>query len=1097
MKKVLLTSILSFFCFQSLYANPPINDNFVPADTPLARSTPPKPNIYLILDDSGSMSAADMTIHGDQIRRDVALQIVVKDLINKYRNDAYIGFGKLGSYGFGGSQFPNPNAVVPLSDLKDESTYNNAITKVDNIVATGRTPLSHPLYDAGRLFRGEGMLSGGNLKNPTVNYQENYIKYRCQAQHIILLTDGGANEYNMGPLVERDDLYFKDRESGYITVKRRGSGTTTNFANGQLVEQKNYSGDRIGPSYTRSQETMQVGQFLWDLDLLTDSQVLGDFDAAGKAWDDFDIWGARPGIETYDDQTFTDSEGNTHLKPRMPIHVDAITFGDSTSTLDQGKLDKTVEPSGGVHVLANDTSDLDKAFNDIFQRIIQTQSGTGSVETQADRSAGALRYHTLYDSRGWSGTIVAYEYDSATGGFNQDNIWRTDQTIKPYQGDFYTYNSGTVKFGNGTEGVALSGSGIAENYAKWLQGDDHIVDSNDVRIFRYRGGNYLGAIINSDIIPFSTDRPYINLEVVGNSKNTQDRFFTYINKRAVEMPYNYLIGGSNDGLINFLIADKNGNGEITSKAGERAISYFPSFFKDDLAEITSVDYTHKYKVDGKTQFFDAYITNSAGSNIFTTLGITTMAAGGKGLVGYQLFKTDGDGESNPSSDFNINFEIFNKDNTGDFKNLGYTYSEMGFVNQKTSSGKERAVAIFGNGPGGIGSSLFMIDAVTGDFIKEIVLNSNGKGAASPAVVTRLRETTDLQEIETIYVGTYDGELYRISFSRNDNNHLESATPEITKLFDTGGTEHPISVRPTVAINPEIVDDVWVYFGTGLATTEEDISNDALETEQAFYGIRDLKHLVTKDDLVEQSIIEVEETERNAEGELVGTTNGRKELNLVTSHNVQKNGVDAKYIDYETEKGWMMPLVYDDVKYRVIRPAYFYGSKFIGFTTWAIDKNSTKVDHDPCIDADTLKGSNIVLNLYSGNGSSIFINKEGEDDGDGYHLAEDSPGIPTGDDIMSSNIYDGSYFRVVSLAMLDKLPTNSYYAGSRDKVQNFIQTSPGNLLSLVLKEAVSVNIWTVFTHIGEKGNFFEKEAKSPYEVLSGQLRGGGRLYLKHR
>src|SRR5699024_12847967 len=126
------------------------------------------------------------------------------------------------------------------------------------------------------------------------------------------------------------------------------------------------------------------------------------------------------------------------------------------------------------------------------------------------------------------------------------------------------------------------------------------------------------------------------------------------------MHHSLLIAGTNDGLMNLIYADKSSIGNHP-RAGGRYVSYFPSFFKDDLDKITDFYYNHSYKVDGKTHIFDALH-----QEVFRTIGITSMGAGAKALVSYQLFESPRHNErthsyaSRRTSEFNINFKLSNE-----------------------------------------------------------------------------------------------------------------------------------------------------------------------------------------------------------------------------------------------------------------------------------------------------------------------------------------------------------------------------------------------------------------------------------------------------
>lgn len=1009
---------------------------FKPHHEPLIKQNPPKPNILMILDTSGSMKERDMSIpctdpsNGRKCyasRIDV-LQSTVKGLLSRYRNDAYIGMSTLGFLGYhADSYYQVIDLDIMKFDISDLSIDNSdetinktnqnnfalATQEVDNLIAHGGTPLAYALYEGSKYFRGDRMMDRSGFELQGRYYKQKYdlykseiqpspIKYRCQQQHIILLTDGDPMGDRVGPILKRDVEPLNQLRDRLLSNSNYTSTEPDEYIFELDTINYNYDYSRIIRERAGNLSTSFVARYLWELDLRKDARNIGSEDKTGKTWD---------------------SKGSI----RMPIHMNAITFGDDPNDSSIDELDRTVSPSGGVHVHAKNPDELYSAFHNIFQSIIQTRSGTGAVEDQNAQTLNTIRYTTSYEPRVWTGAIVARRYDSKTGKFSIP-VWDTKERIKPGQGKLYTAETqnGNVitkelteestkivqeevrvgtkrKWVNGrlvqvpdiryvNKEVRVPGyyGSLGENYVYWLKGYD---DSE----LRDRQGNTLGAIINSDIYHFSSDMPNVNINETVVGKAHRDNIIKYVKKRRDTMGINYLITGSNDGLINFIVAEKTDSSKRSELPGTRIFSYFPSFFKDDLADITSVPYSHQYKVDGTTHFFDALVDDH-----YRTIGITSMGSGARALVGYQIFESDSEFKKT-SDDFKINFEITNK--TAGFENLGYTYSEVDYVNQAKDDKHSRAVAVFGNGFGAPSkvSSIYMIDAVTGQKIEEIVLSNNGLGAASPSLLVSKDPVTKMQRLESIYVGDYSGNMYKIVFDYTSSDKEGSYNfKRYSKqtIFQSGGSTRPITTRPVVMKNKKDNDQVWVYFGTGSAKTANDISKTALNAQHYFYGIKDINETVKDEQLVDQK---VEKT--------FGTG---KERQLLTT-----KAVDGTTTPY----GWKLKLTHrsDDNNERVIRPAVLVGNKYITFATWSIVRGG---ENDPCL-SDNLVGSEFTLDLYTGNAGTIFwetnpdgslkgIDKDGQGEPirakyNGEHLDDDAFGRPTGEGIIPHNIYGGNYY----------------------------------------------------------------------------------------
>ena len=151
-----------------------------------------KPNIMFILDVSGSMGTAD--VNGETRLR--VMKDVTKDLFNDMA-DVNVGLMVFG--GNEGGYFKS--AVSPIEDKRAA-----LIDSVEALSAGGNTPLSETLFQSMRYFQGEdyfirywdepyqddngnwvadvppGVYEDGKHKSP--------IKYECQPNSVVLLTDG-------------------------------------------------------------------------------------------------------------------------------------------------------------------------------------------------------------------------------------------------------------------------------------------------------------------------------------------------------------------------------------------------------------------------------------------------------------------------------------------------------------------------------------------------------------------------------------------------------------------------------------------------------------------------------------------------------------------------------------------------------------------------------------------------------------------------------------------------------------------------------------------------------------------------------------------
>jgi len=161
-------------------------------------------------------------------------------------------------------------AIHHFSDMSDAGEKTIMKNRIDALPASGWTPLTETLWEAGRYYRGDspdygnlaavpsGVISGGKYNSPVVN--------SCQKNHIVLLTDGQPT---------RDD--GRDSNIRGLTgtnCSHTGGGLATNtcldelsqymFTKDQISE---FSGDQTFITYT-------IG-FDIDMDLLQQTATKG------------------------------------------------------------------------------------------------------------------------------------------------------------------------------------------------------------------------------------------------------------------------------------------------------------------------------------------------------------------------------------------------------------------------------------------------------------------------------------------------------------------------------------------------------------------------------------------------------------------------------------------------------------------------------------------------------------------------------------------------------------------------------------------------------------------------------------------------------
>lgn len=511
----------------------------------------------------------------------------------------------------------------------------------------------------------------------------------------------------------------------------------------------------------------------------------------------------------------------------------------------------------------------------------------------------------------------------------------------------------------------------------------------------------IGSLTNSDIRLANKDIININLAKDKMSQGLREELVRWLEFKATWQPKNYIIAGDNDGFINFINAQRGLNYANRYKGGQLDTSYFPQISYRRIKEIAVRNQKPIFMFDGRTNLMDAKVYQEGRGNYYATLGMTGMAGGGKGIVGYRIFASDDTSVNNwvfnerkprlPASYSDAidkvtpMFEITNEGSaeyrTPGFENLGYTYSGFEYFNRLIDVNGQKqgqAVAVFGNGFGGDKSTIYFIDAYTGKKLNEIILNPKGGGAATPAIVVEADPITG-QRLKRLYVGDYSGTLYRVEFT--DRDFTDNHGIRVTSLFkapETNIGQSAISTRPLVLKNK--AGQMQVFFGTGIAANKQRDRGDNAAVLHGIYGITD-RDLFGNGSSAMASDMDLP---------YVGTLSPKLSVNNLKRGDVKySQGTQIDYlqkdrydIDIETPEstnpnetgpngnGWYVRLSADGMKSgeRVIQdPKYDGLTKNIIFSTWGVVEREDVNDldlPDPCL-KDTPFGKILAFNISTG------------------------------------------------------------------------------------------------------------------------------------
>ena len=1026
-----ITAVVSYILLSQAYGQ-----NLKPSSEPIFSTPQAKPNIHMVLDDSGSMRFQGkpdiyMIVDGQKklVYRVDALRDTVKKLFYKYRDKAYLGMSVLNrnidNYGL---------ISIPLSDFslmpEDEFTIKIINDLPNKILASGGTPMHNGIYEAFKMYRGFPVRDGykkytGGTRNqprfhPVVQL-ETPLRYRCQPNHLILMTDGDPNGYTTSAPVLIDQNMVPNLFGERVSNKTYHG-----------VDQQNWSSN----VFKSSAEQEKLGQMLASVDLRDSDKWIQKngqwqqkkLDDAGREWKDL-------------------------LSRPLNITAHSVSLAVSKKSPIYTRITKS---SGGMNLGVDNTfgtaDELLEAFDTIFASIIRSTSSSFAKndKTYADvldgappikngkvdlSKVGAIRYDTIYNFRQKFGSlraVVPYKTDEVLpNGKKKTNtviIWDTNQTIKPNQGKYVTFLNTDKK---GLEINELNSSATKTQFTKILKKNNPSAtyDNNYIRwLTDYKnaanGGlrgrlNPMGSITNSDIQLVNKDVLHINVLPKMMSKGLSKELVNYLLYKAKFQPKNYVVISDNDGFINFINAERG----LTAnhKGGERDTAYFPQLLVKQLPEITKPDTNAALVLEGKTRIADGKVYQPEIGNIYATIGLTSMGTGGHGIVGYRLFGADeksvkewtvAKGSSNTNkpimSQITPLFEIDGTDATSGYK-LGYTYSDFEFFNRiinKNGEDQGQIVAVFGNGMAD-DSKLYFMDAYTGEKLHSIDL----PGVSAMAIAASVREAPNNkgQVLERIYVGDYLGSLYRIDFK--DGDFMDDNTTEITHLFQapqhaSKQYQSAITAKPLLIKNDKS-GQFSIFFGTGAANNHLRDRGDNAAVEHSIYSITDRNKTSSQSTATIANlkkgygILPLLSVDNLKEGKVSYqkgsnidySTTATHDLDITTpADKVDQNGV--KRLD-----GWYTRLIADGNKSgeRLVQaPKYDSRNQAVVFATWGVSERNLPYEdnglYDPCL-ADLAFGKTLSLDATTGGRGKTLRGNKGS--------TNDALGVPTGDAITES------------------------------------------------------------------------------------------------
>lgn len=545
--------------------------------------------------------------------------------------------------------------------------------------------------------------------------------------------------------------------------------------------------------------------------------------------------------------------------------------GSSIDTL-QDKVDDlwhAAYNSKGYYVAAQSPDEVASAIASALLEIADRVGSAASVATNTGSlNAGSKLFQARFDSSDWKGQLLAFQIN-ADGTIESEEAWEAGDALNqqdwdtgreiitwnpniddPAGGDVegkgipfrfptdYTSPSATTELSSDQIADLLAnapysvGTGVSseiddnqdygEALVAYLRGDD----SNELtgQNFRLRN-SILGDIVNSD--PRFVETPNFRYPNALESKSYAD----FVSANSARQGVVYV--GANDGMLHGFNDD----------TGEEVIAYVPAAVYENLEHLSSLDYEHRYYVDGGPNIIDVFLPNTVdpddgSTGVWRTVLASGLAGGGQAV--FALDVTDPTTFDEANADDIVMWEF---DDSKD-ADMGYSFGKVQLAKMNDGTW----AAVFGNGynnteaDGNASATghavLYIVDIETGDILKKLDTEAGSAGTPNGLATPLLVDADGDFDADYIYAGDLLGNMWKFDVTdANPNNWgpaWSSGSPD--PLFTTKN-DQPITSQPQATFHPDNLQGFMVYFGTGKYLEETDNIGSG-QTTQAFYGIWD-------------------------------------------------------------------------------------------------------------------------------------------------------------------------------------------------------------------------------------------------------------------
>ncbi len=767
----------------------------------------------------------------------------IKGLLQKLLDDGIdIRVGLMRFNGTGSSISSNIGGRISVA-INDLDAAQKALldAALDGYQADGGTPLAESLAEAGLYFAGKQSWANSGKTTPGMSSQGMYtspIRWRCQQNHIILMTDGNSQ-------VDQGD----------------GNGknifTRSNYMNGRSIGDRDNDGADPGTSNFDNNGTHwldDVAKFLYDEDL-----IINGTDEAGEPYGAYVYNSATPPVEF----------------ERQNIHTHTIGFATGT---DEELLRRAAAGSGsdlgshgnGLYRTTYTAAELKQAFTDIFGSIVEKNVNLSAPvvpvsqldQNYSGRNLYVGMFHPL-DGPFWYGNIKKFVLDK------EGNILQKDKT-PAVDGDGVVLHDASTCYQNSDKDgfyVNKGGVGAALLYQTdrkfYTYKDDGTAASDDLTASSNEFGKsnadvltQLGAPDPEDLIDFlraegayhpqSGQPPKKREWVLGDLLHSKP-----VIQQVEGTHEKIMLVGSNDGFFHCFIDDDKGDNEKGEGVSDpnylndevrEAWSFVPWTLIPRLKNLKTEGSTHQIFVDGSPVLYPS------GSDMLVTFG---LRRGGEeyytlDVGNYSDGKYTG-GYASPLWKWSIQSDILSTEN------LGQSWCTPRVGNIKVGGDVKTALFLSGgydpaqdndhydssdpgktpNASDSRGRAVYAVDASNGSLLSTVVnFNYSNYPSMTHCIVDLLAYDSDSDEnhlIDTIYAGDMGGNLF--VFHDRDATGNEWNKQLLFKARDGATANDWLKFMYYPAVKKEIWGD-YVFIGTG----DRENPND-MNTYNYFFAIK--------------------------------------------------------------------------------------------------------------------------------------------------------------------------------------------------------------------------------------------------------------------